>query len=75
MKHAFIRIADSFGPRIPNPSPPEYRREKGARSIKLVFGALTPSTIFYCLIPLEKIIDSMYQGSCSEWPIQNATIR
>ncbi len=28
-------------PLIPNPSPPEYRREKGARSIKVLFGNST----------------------------------
>ena len=45
MKHAFIRLADTLSPLIPNPSPPEYRREKGARSIKvLVFGNSNPTT-------------------------------
>ena len=49
MKPAFIRIADCFGPLIPNPSPPEYRREKGARSIKAVLGNSTRLTIFLTL--------------------------
>ena len=31
---------DSFRPLIPNPSPPEYRREKGGRSINNIPGAL-----------------------------------
>ncbi len=31
--HPDGRMDDSFSPLIPNPSPPEYRREKGARLI------------------------------------------
>ncbi len=48
MKHAFIRLATLSAPH-PQPFSPEYRREKGARSIKVLFGNSNPSTIFLLL--------------------------
>ena len=44
-----LDAAACLSPLIPNPSPPEYRREKGARSIKVLFGNSTPTTIFLML--------------------------